>query len=111
SGLLAKLNALASTEPEGVLGQGTLSWTYNGQPVQADTLAGEPAGGPYTVNWAFQLNTGNYAPQTMQGTVEVFIVAKEVPTIQIGTRNVTKTYGADPVDIAEFGIAIVDGAG
>ena len=41
----------------------------------------------------------------MQGTVEVFIVAKEVPTIQIGTRNVTKTYGADPVDIAEFGIA------
>ena len=92
SDLLTKLNALASTGPEGVLGQGTLSWTYNGQPVQANTLAGEPVGGPYTVNWAFQLNTGNYAPQTMQGTVEVFIVEKEVPAIQIGTRNVTKTY-------------------
>ena len=46
SDLLTKLNALASTGPEGVLGQGTLSWTYNGQPVQANTLAGEPVGGP-----------------------------------------------------------------
>ena len=111
SDLLTKLNALASTGPEGVLGQGTLSWTYNGQPVQANTLAGEPVGGPYTVNWAFQLNTGNYAPQTMQGTVEVFIVEKEVPAIQIGTRNVTKTYGAEPVDISEFGITVTDGSG
>lgn len=111
SDLLTKLNALASTGPEGVLGQGTLSWTYNGQPVQANTLAGEPVGGPYTVNWAFQLNTGNYAPQTMQGTVEVFIVEKEVPAIQIGTRNVTKTYGAEPVDISEFSITVTDGSG
>lgn len=111
SDLLTKLNALASTEPEGVLGQGTLSWTYNGQPVQADTLAGEPVGGPYTVNWTFQLNTDNYAPQTMQSTVEVFIVEKEVPAIQIGTSNVTKTYGAEPVDISEFGITVTDGSG
>lgn len=42
SDLLTKLNALASTEPEGVLGQGTLSWTYNDQPVQADTLSQQP---------------------------------------------------------------------
>ena len=111
SDLLTKLNALASTEPEGVLGQGTLSWTYNDQPVQADTLSQQPAGGPYAVNWTFRLNTGNYTPAAMQGTVNVYIVEKEVPAIQIGTRNVTKTYGAEPVDISEFGITVTDGNG
>ena len=47
----------------------------------------------------------------MQGTVNVYIVEKEVPAIQIGTRNVTKTYGAEPVDISEFGITVTDGNG
>lgn len=43
--------------------------------------------------------------------MNVYIVEKEVPAIQIGTRNVTKTYGAEPVDISEFGITVTDGNG
>lgn len=109
--LLTKLNALVSTSPQDVLAQGTMSWTYNGVPVAADTLAAQAAGGPYVVNWTFTLNTGNYTPASQSGTVNVWIVAKDIPQIRLDNRNVSKTYGDAPVGADAFGITILESDG
>ena len=109
--LLTKLNALVSTNPQDVLAQGTMSWTYNGVPVAADTLAAQAIGGPYVVNWTFTLNTGNYTPASQSGTVNVWIVAKDIPQIRLDNRNVSKTYGDAPVGADAFGITILESDG
>lgn len=109
--LLTKLNALVSTNPQDVLAQGTMSWTYNGVPVAADTLAAQALGGPYAVNWTFTLNTGNYTPASQSGTVNVWIVAKDIPQIRLDHQNVSKTYGDAPVGADAFGITILESDG